>query len=318
VSVLDRLPVVPTTVLRRLAVANLAAQIGIMVTGVTVRVTGSGLGCPEFPECFPGSMVPVSHADIAPLHQWIEFGNRLLTFVLVAIAGLLLLAALGTRPRRRRLTVLAAVMPAGIVVQALIGGITVLTDLAWEAVALHFTVSAVLVWLSAGLVRATDDGAGPARTVVPGAIRTLVGVSSGVLAALLVAGTLVTAAGPHAGDAATPRLGLGVEAMAQVHVELLFGYLGLLVGLGFALHAVAAPPTLVRRFRLLIVVVLAQGALGGIQYAVGVPEVLVVLHVLGAGLVTAAAASVWFATVERGPVRAPAATATGEPALVGP
>ncbi|GAA3234669.1 COX15/CtaA family protein [Pseudonocardia petroleophila] len=315
-SVLDRLPVTPATTMRRLAIANLVAQVGIMVTGVTVRVTGSGLGCPGWPECFPGSMVPVSNADVAPLHQWVEFGNRLLTFVIVLVAGLVLLAALGTRPRRRRLTLLAAVMPAGIVAQAVIGGITVLTDLAWGGVALHFMVSAGLVWLSAALVLATGEGDGPPRPLVPRAIRGLVGVSSGVLAALLVAGTLVTAAGPHAGDAETPRLGLGVESMAQLHAELLFGYLGLLVGLGFALHAVAAPASLVRRFRVLIVVVLAQGALGGIQYAVGVPEVLVVLHVLGAGLVTAAASTLWFATVERS--GAPVGTRDAEPALAGP
>ncbi|WP_226370371.1 COX15/CtaA family protein [Pseudonocardia oceani] len=315
-SVLDRLPVTSPTTVRRLAVANLVAQVGIMVTGVTVRVTGSGLGCPGWPECFPGSMVPVSHADVAPLHQWVEFGNRMLTFVLVVIAALVLLAALGTRPRRRRLTLLAAVMPAGIVAQAVIGGITVLTDLAWGGVSLHFMVSAVLVWLSAGLVRAAGEGDGPALPLVPGAIRGLVAVSSGVLAALLVAGTLVTAAGPHAGDSATPRLGLGVEATAQLHAELLFGYLGLLVGLGFALHAVGAPAAVVRRFRVLLVVVLSQGALGGIQYAIGVPEVLVVLHVLGAGLVTAAAAALWFATVERS--TAAVATRDAEPALAGP
>ncbi len=316
VSVLDRLPVVASSALRRLAAANLAAQIGIMVTGVTVRVTGSGLGCPEFPQCFPGSMIPVSNAEVAPLHQWVEFGNRLLTFVLVAIAGLLLLAALGTRPRRRRLTRLAVVMPVGIVAQALIGGATVLTDLAWGGVSLHFMVSALLVWLSVALVRATDEGEGPARPVVPGAVRGLIGVSSAVLAALLVAGTLVTAAGPHAGDADTPRLGLGVQATAQVHTELLFGYLGLLIGLGFALHAVAAPLALVRRFRVLLVVVLAQGLVGGVQYLLDVPEALVVLHVLGAGLVTAAAAAVWFATLDRGPVLAPAPDA--QPALARP
>ncbi|MDN5933530.1 MAG: COX15/CtaA family protein [Pseudonocardia sp.] len=311
-------PVTSARTMRRLAVANLVAQVGIMVTGVTVRVTGSGLGCPGWPECFPGSMVPVSNAAVAPLHQWVEFGNRLLTFVVVVVAGLVLLAALGTRPRRRRLTRLAAVMPAGIVAQAVIGGITVLTDLAWGGVALHFMVSAGLVWLSAALVLAAGEGDGPGllQSSLPRAIRGLVGVSSGVLAALLVAGTLVTAAGPHAGDAETPRLGLGVEAMAQLHAELLFGYLGLLVGLGFALHAVAAPAAVVRRFRVLIVVVLAQGTLGGIQYATGVPEALVVLHVLGAGLVTAAAATLWFGTVERAAV--PAGARDAEPALTGP
>ena len=298
-ALLDRLPDVSPTVLRRLAVANLVAQVGIMVTGATVRVTGSGLGCPTFPECFPGSMVPVSHADIAPLHQWVEFGNRLLIFVLLAIAALLLLAALGQRPRRRRLTVLAAVMPAGIVAQALVGGFVVLTQLAWGGVSLHFMVSAVLVWLSTALVQATGEADVPGRSLVPGAIRGLVATSAVALSALLVVGTLVTAAGPHAGDPGTERLPAGVEAMAQLHAELLFGYLGLLVGLGFALRAVGAPARVERRYRVLVAVVVGQGALGGIQYALAVPEVLVVLHVLGAGLVTAAAGALWFALSER-------------------
>jgi cytochrome c oxidase assembly protein subunit 15 len=290
--------------MRRLAVANLVAQIGITVTGATVRVTGSGLGCPGWPECFPGSLVPVRDAEVAALHQWVEFGNRLLTFVLVAVAGLCLVAALHTRPRRRRLTVLAAAMPAGVVLQAAIGGVTVLADLSWSTVSVHFLVSSVLIWLSVGLVAAADAGGGSATPTVPPALRGLVATSTGVLAALLATGTLVTAAGPHAGDADVPRLALGVETLAQLHAELLFGYVGILVGLGFALCAVAAPATVMRRHAVLVAVVLAQGALGGIQYVLGVPEALVVLHVLGAGLTTAAAAALWFATTVVGPVPA--------------
>ena len=142
--------------------------------------------------------------------------------------------------------------------------------------------------------------------MVGSAVRRLVTLSTVVLAALLMAGTLVTAAGPHAGDAATPRLDIGVPVAAQMHADLLFGYLGLLVGLGFALAAVHAPALLWRRYRALLVVVLAQGVLGGVQYALGVPEVLVSLHVLGAALVTVAAAALWAGTV-----RAPAARRPG-------
>jgi cytochrome c oxidase assembly protein subunit 15 len=146
-----------------------------------------------------------------------------------------------------------------------------------------------------------------------------------VLAALLAAGTLVTAAGPHAGDAATPRLGIGVPAAAQLHADLLFAYLGMLVGLGFALAAVDASQRLRRRYVWLIVAVVAQGALGGIQYALGVPEALVSLHVLGAALVTVGAAALWSGTTERphvvshdAPADAPAdahSAAEPEPAL---
>jgi cytochrome c oxidase assembly protein subunit 15 len=236
---------------------------------------------------------------VAALHQWVEFGNRLLTVVVVLVTGLCLLAALRTRPRRPRLVRLALVQPLGVVAQAVIGGFTVLLGLAWWSVSVHFLVSMVLVWLAVQLVHATREGDGPPRALVPPAVRGLVRASTAVLAALLTAGTLVTAAGPHAGDARTPRLALGVPATAQLHADLLFLYLGLLVGLGFALHAVAAPPVLRHRYRLLIAAVVAQGVLGGVQYALGVPEALVSLHVLGAALVTVAAAALWAATSQR-------------------
>jgi len=285
--------------LRRLAVAAVAAQAGIAVTGSVVRVTASGLGCPTWPQCFPGSLVPTPHPEVAALHQWVEFGNRLLTVVVVAVTGLCLLAALRTQPRRPRLVRLALVQPLGVVAQAVIGGFTVLLGLAWWSVSVHFLVSMVLVWLAVQLVHATREGDGPPRPLVPPAVRGLVRASTAVLAALLTAGTLVTAAGPHAGDARTPRLALGVPATAQLHADLLFLYLGLLVGLGFALHAVAAPPVLRHRYRLLTAAVVAQGVLGGVQYALGVPEALVSLHVLGAALVTVAAAALWAATSQR-------------------
>ena len=296
---LDRLPPTPPGLMRRLAVAAVVAQAGIAVTGSVVRVTGSGLGCPEWPQCFPGSMVPVAHPEVAALTQWVEFGNRLLTFVVVAAAAACLLAALATRPRRPRLTRLALVQPLGVVAQAVIGGFTVLAGLAWWTVAIHFMVSMVLVWLAVQLVEAaTTDDVMPRRVGGP-AVRGLVATATAVLAALLVAGTLVTAAGPHAGDADTPRLGVGVEAVAQLHADLLFGYLGLLVGLGFALRAVDAPARLWRRYLVLLGVVAAQAVLGGVQYVLGVPEVLVALHVLGAAAVTIAAAALWAGLTER-------------------
>jgi heme a synthase len=309
----DRVPPTSVRLMRALAIAAVIAQAGIAVTGSVVRVTGSGLGCPTWPQCFPGSLVPTPHPEVAALTQWIEFGNRLLTGVVVLVAGACWLAALNARPRRARLTRLAAIQPIGVVAQAVIGGMTVLLGLVWWSVAVHFVVSMIMVWLAVQLVDAAGDGDGPVRPVVGDAVRRLIATSTGVLAALLVAGTFVTAAGPHAGDAATPRLGVGVPQAAQLHADLLFGYLGLLIGLGFTLAAVAAPARLWRRYRVLIAVVLAQGALGGVQYALGVPEVLVSLHVLGAALVTVAAAALWAGTVER-PFTAPAAPVTPEAA----
>jgi heme a synthase len=311
---LDRLPPTSPRVMRTLAVAAVVAQAGIAVTGSVVRVTGSGLGCPTWPQCFPGSLVPVAHPETQALTQWIEFSNRLLTFLVVIVAGACLVAALATRPRRTRLTRLALVQPLGVVAQAVIGGLTVLLQLAWWSVAVHFIVSMVMVWLAVQLVAAAGDGGGSATRTVARAVRGLIATSTVVLAALLVAGTFVTAAGPHAGDARTPRLDLPVPALAQLHADLLFAYLGMLVALGFTLRAVAAPPELGRRYALLVATVVAQGALGLIQYALGVPEALVSLHVLGAALVTVGAAALWAATTER----APGAAAKPTPAELAP
>jgi heme a synthase len=273
-------------------------QAGIAVTGSVVRVTGSGLGCPSWPQCFPGSLVPLSHSqvahpEVATLHQWIEFGNRLLAG-LVGLVGLAcLVVALLVRPGRRRLVLLAATMPAGVVVQAVLGGVTVRTGLTWWTVAVHFLVSMVLVWLAVLLVAAFGEGDAPPRWQLPGPLRGLLYTATAVLAALLVAGTLVTAAGPHAGNAATPRLAIGVPALVYLHADLLVSFLGLLTGLGFALRAVGVPDRTWRRYPVLICVVLAQGALGIVQYLTGVPDVLVSLHVLGATLVVVAMAALW-------------------------
>jgi cytochrome c oxidase assembly protein subunit 15 len=282
--------------MRILAVAALVGQAAIAVTGSVVRVTGSGLGCPAWPSCFAGSLVPDPRYDVALLHQWVEFGNRILAGLLTVVVIACFVGALTTRPRRRELTLLAASMPAGVVLQAVVGGITVLAGLAWWTVAVHFLISMVLVWLAVLLVHATDQPTGTSVPVLPRAARGLLGVIIAVLGLLLIAGTLVTSAGPHAGDAKTPRLALPVPALAQVHAELVVGLLGLLVGFGFLMHAVGASARVRHRFWLLVLAVLAQGALGATQYALGVPDVLVAFHVLGAALVTTATAALWVAT----------------------
>jgi cytochrome c oxidase assembly protein subunit 15 len=272
------------------AVAVVVTQALIAVTGAVVRVTGSGLGCPTWPECLPGSMVPEKHAEYATLNQWIEYGNRLFTGIvgIVAIAAFVL--ALLNKPRDRRYLGLALAMPVGVAIQGGIGGITVLTGLVWWTVSIHLLVSTVMVWLATLLVHAV-----PREDVRPGTRGTLAGrwlyVQTALLAGLLVTGTMVTGAGPHGGDPDTPRLDVPVLTLAHVHASFLYAFLASVVLLGFLLRGVANPPW--RRYQVLIALVLAQGTIGLVQYWNGVPELLVCLHVLGAMSVIIATASLW-------------------------
>ena len=274
---------------------------GIAVTGATVRVTGSGLGCPTWPQCSPGSLVPVSRSGMAAFHQAVEFTNRTLTgAVLIPSLGIFL-ALLLARQRRTRLTVLAGVLPLGVLLQAVWGGITVRTGLLWWTVAPHMLMSLALLFVAiVVLVRVgeTDD---PPTPVVPRPLQLLTWATVGVLVLLCMAGTLVTAAGPHGGDASTPRLDLPVESLAQLHADLMFIYFGLLIALTVGFFAVRAPRRLLRRAVILVVVTGAQGLIGLVQYFTGVPEALVVSHVLGAVLLVAAAATVALATRTRPP-----------------
>lgn len=284
---------------RAFALAAVITNGAIAVTGAVVRVTGSGLGCPTWPECHPGSLVPVIREENSTFHQLIEFGNRTLT-------GVVLIASLGTflliwraRPQRRSLVWLAAALPALVLVQAVWGGMTVLFGLAWWSVAPHMLISLGLLSVAVWVHQRLGEGDGPVTPTVPRPLNLLAWATSGVLLLLCVAGTLVTAVGPHAGDSTTPRLDLPVRTMAQIHADLMFTYLGLLVAFGVALIAVRAPATLRRRMWMLVGVTLGQGVLGIVQYQLGVPEVLVVLHVCGAVLLVTAAVRMLFATRTR-------------------
>ncbi|CCH33491.1 COX15/CtaA family protein [Actinosynnema sp. NPDC047251] len=276
---------------RVFAIAVVIAEAGIAVTGSVVRVTGSGLGCPTWPECVDGSLIPVAHPEVAPLHQWVEFGNRTLTGVVGIVAALCVLSAWVDRPRRRRVLTLALVQFGGVVLQAVIGGSLVLTGLLWWTVSIHMLVSMVLTWAAVLLVASLREGDGPAVPLVSKNVTRLQVVQAAVLGLLMLAGTFVTAAGPHAGDSATPRLQLPVPTLAQIHADLLFLFLGMLVALGFVLGRQAR-----RAYLVLIATVVAQGAVGMVQYWTGVPEVLVSVHVLGAGAVVIATANLWTAT----------------------
>ncbi|MGB8501897.1 COX15/CtaA family protein, partial [Mycobacterium sp.] len=188
---------------RLIAAAVILTQGGIAVTGAIVRVTASGLGCPTWPQCFPGSFTPVAVSEVPRIHQAVEFGNRMVTFLVVLTAALAVLAV--TRARRRaEVQVYAWLMPASTVVQAVIGGITVLTGLLWWTVALHLLASMTMVWLAVLLFvkvgEPDNNTVGVSTEFAPKPLRWLAVLSAAALAAVLVTGTLVTASGPHAGD----------------------------------------------------------------------------------------------------------------------
>jgi heme a synthase len=301
--VVDALPLPSLRTQRIVAAAVILTQGGIAVTGAIVRVTASGLGCPTWPQCFPGSFTPVPHPEVPGIHQAVEFGNRMITFLVVLTAALAVLAV--TRARRRReVLVYAWLMPASTVAQAVIGGITVLTGLLWWTVAIHLLVSMAMVWLAVLLyvkIGEPDDGVSTPRAPKP--LRQLTILIAVVLAAQLVSGTLVTGAGPHAGDKSTvrvvPRLEVEITTLVHVHSSLLVAYLSLLVALGFGLLAVHVPRPVLLRLGVLLVLVLAQGAVGTVQFFTGVPAALVAMHVAGAAACTAATAALWASMRER-------------------
>jgi cytochrome c oxidase assembly protein subunit 15 len=299
----DLLPMPSLRVQRGIAAAVILTQGGIAVTGAIVRVTASGLGCPTWPQCFPGSFVPVPHAEVAGIHQAVEFGNRMITILVVLTAVLAVLAV--TRARRRReVLIYAWLMPASTVVQAVIGGVTVLTGLLWWTVAIHLLASMTMVWLAVLLyVKIGEPDDGVSTPVAPKPLRQLTALTAIVLAAQLVSGTLVTGAGPHAGDKSitqpVPRLQIEITTLVHMHSSLLVAYLALVVGLGFGLVAVHASRSVVLRLGVLLALLGAQGLVGIVQFFTGVPAALVAIHVLGAAACTAATAALWASMRER-------------------
>jgi cytochrome c oxidase assembly protein subunit 15 len=272
----------------RAALVNAVANGLIVITGGAVRLTGSGLGCPTWPRCTDASFVATP--ELAG-HGAIEFGNRMLTFVLTA-AAIAVLVAVFRSPRRdlRRLALLSFL---GIPAQALLGGITVLTDLNPWIVAAHFLVSAVLVALATTLwLRSREPGVGQPLLRRPFVL--LVRGIAAVTAAVLVLGTVVTGSGPHSGDlhevdgvTTVDRMGFDPETVSQLHADVVFLLIGLTVALLVALYATDSPARVRWAARDLLIVQLAQGLVGYVQYFTDLPIALVLVHMLGAVLVTA-------------------------------
>ena len=264
---------------RPLAWATLVANVVLVVTGGAVRLTGSGLGCPTWPRCTDRSFRP--HGELS-LHQAIEFGNRTLTFVLVAIAVATYLVM--WRTGRRDLRALALIVALGIPAQAVIGGVTVLTDLNPWVVSFHLLCSLAIIGVAVRLLLAVPAPLPPARRAPEVA---LAWATFGAAWAVLYVGTVVTGSGPHAGDADTERNGLSPLQVSQLHADLVFLFVGLTLGLLFTLLAVGAGPAARRAVMVLLAVEVGQATIGFVQYFTDLPEVLVGLHLLGAAVTSA-------------------------------
>jgi heme A synthase len=320
----------PTPVsMRRLALAGVVANTVIMSTGAAVRLSASGLGCPDWPQCSTADIVASKNAGQTLLNTWIEFGNRLLNFPLVVIAVLIFVAAWRFRPdgpapgtpgtgRRRDLVWLGAAQPLGVLAQAVIGGIVVLTKLSPAAVSVHFLVSAAVVAAAVALhMRCTEIARTPGESqtvTVRRDLRLMATALVAVTGVMLAAGTVVTGTGPLAGDAGVPRYQLPLEGITQLHADIGWLLAGLSIALVLGLQLSGAPRRAVRAGWIMLAALGLQGVIGYIQYFTHLPAGLVWVHVTGSVLVWIAVLRLFFTVRERGPVN----TARTGPAVTVP
>jgi len=256
-------------------------QSAIVFTGALVRISGSGLGCSTWPECTPGSYTPTADQPEAPLHAWIEFGNRLLTFLLLLNALALMVAIF--RSGRRELGRLGSLQIVGILTQGALGGITVLTALNPATVAAHFLLSTILI-AGALSLRQRAHGKSPTEVTVIPMVSRLIWLHLALTSSVLIAGTIVTGSGPHAGDSVAERFNLESRTMAWIHADLVIALLGVSIALIIAIRlglTGQAREILARRAQIFLIVALAQGGIGYIQYFTKLPEALVAAHVIG-------------------------------------
>ena len=285
----------PRTV-RRAALAALVMAVLIVVTGGAVRLTGSGLGCPTWPKCTAGTYTNTPEYGI---HGYIEFGNRMLTFVLCAIVGATIIAVVGQRTRRRSITWLALAQFGGVVAQAVLGGITVKTGLNPWTVSAHFLVSIVLIYAAYVLWHRAGEGDGERRWLVGAPLRWVARGTVLASGGTIVIGTIVTGSGPHGGDRFAARTGFDPALVAQAHADAVFLLIGLTVAGVLAFWSVGAPATVRKAALALLGIELAQGLIGYVQYFTHLPIVLVGIHLLGASVLWVAALRVLFTIRER-------------------
>ena len=297
--------------LRRWALAGVLASVAIIATGAAVRLSQSGLGCPDWPACTAHSIGATGATGQTLVHRWIEFGNRLVTAAILIVAAGVSVAAWRFRPDgtgrpRRDLLLLALAQPAGIVAEAVLGGIVVLTKLDPVWVSVHFLLSIALTGLAVMLyVRAaalTQD-APPAAPPAPVRrdLRVLSVVLAAVTAAMVAAGTVVTGTGPLAGAGGVARYHLPLAGVTQLHADIGWLLTGLAVALVAGLRLTGAPPRAMRLGWLLIGLILAQGSVGYAQYFAGLPAGLVWVHVTGAVLIWVTALRLTFVLHDGGP-----------------
>ena len=263
-------------------------QIAIVVTGGAVRLTGSGLGCPTWPECTPGSYTPVPHQAEGQVHAWIEFGNRLLTFVLLICALIALIIAIRVSKNavlKSRVRILAALQVIGIFGQGILGGITVLTDLNPIPVAGHFLLS---IFLIAGAISLRYEIVGIIKQKADGIVATLMPLLIWLTVLVLVAGTIVTGSGPHAGDENAKRFGFNPRIVSWLHADLVIALVVLTLVL-WLITRVSQNKVIHKYLSVFLIICLSQGLIGYVQYFTGLPELIVAAHLLGATLVWASA-----------------------------
>ena len=263
-------------------------QIAIVVTGGAVRLTGSGLGCPTWPECTPGSYTPVPYQAEGQLHAWIEFGNRLLTFVLLLCALIALIISVRVSKNavmKSRVRLLAALQVLGIFGQGVLGGITVLTDLNPIPVAGHFLLS---IFLIAGAISLRYEIVGIVKQKADGIVATLMPLLIWLTVLVLVAGTVVTGSGPHAGDENAKRFGFNTRVVSWLHADLVIALVVLTLVL-WLITRVSQNKVIHRYLSIFLLISLSQGLIGYIQYFTGLPELIVGAHLVGATLVWASA-----------------------------
>jgi len=263
-------------------------QVGLVLTGGAVRLTGSGLGCPTWPQCVSGSIAPVPHQAQGQLHAWIEFGNRLLTglLIIVIIASVIGAFRWGRgRADWKVIRVLALTQLTGIVGQIVLGGITVLTKLNPIAVSLHFLLSIVLI---AATLSFRERIFGKARTEVLPMTRLMIRILLGLSLLVITLGTLVTGSGPHAGDIQAKRYPFDPRLISWVHADSVIALISLTIGLMIVIkvsESEANRSFIGKKVLLFLLICLSQGLIGYIQYFTGLPEALVAAHLLGAALI---------------------------------